>query len=401
MLFIIECNSILIPISMTAFEGENYIKPSVMPTEKNKQESGNRYRIFFEQSRDAIYIRDKDGKIIDFNESMLDLFKYNREEMATMNIINLYFNSEDLYRFKEALIPRGFVHDYELKMRKKDGSQIDCLVSSTLLRADNGSILGYQGIIRDITKRKQAEETLARKVQELARSNAELEQFAYVASHDLQEPLRMVTSYVQLLARRYKGKLDADADEFIAYAVDGATRMQQLINDLLTYSRVSTRGRAFEPTDCEAVLTYALANLEVAIKESGAIITHKPLPSVLADGRQLEAVFQNLIGNAIKFRSEAAPRVHISAEQKENEWVFAISDNGIGIEADFSGRIFVIFQRLHSRSEYPGTGIGLAICKKIVERHGGRIWLESEPGKGTTFYFTIPVKEASNFNEEK
>lgn len=202
----------------------------------------------------------------------------------------------------------------------------------------------------------------------------------------------MVTSYVQLLARRYKGKLDGDADEFIGFAVDGAARMQQLINDLLTYSRVGTRGRKFEPTDCEIILGQALENLQIAIEEKRAIVTHDPLPTILADNVQLGQLFQNLIGNAIKFQGPELPHVHVSASRNENGWVFSVRDNGIGIAPEYAERIFVIFQRLHTREKYPGTGIGLAVCKKIVERHGGRIWVESQPGKGATFYFTVPGK---------
>ncbi|MBD2165812.1 PAS domain-containing protein [Calothrix membranacea FACHB-236] len=243
-----------------------------------------------------------------------------------------------------------------------------------------------------------------RQRQELTRSNTELEQFAYIASHDLQEPLRMVTSYLQLLERRYKSQLDARADEFISYAVDGAQRMQTLINDLLNYSRVSTRGQPFKLVDCNAVVEKAIANLEVAIKESNARITCDPLPQIMADTTQLAQVFQNLIANAIKFHREEPPHIHIQAIRNTieaatenphltlagNEWLFSVRDNGIGVESQYAERIFVIFQRLHSRSKYPGTGIGLAICKKIIERHGGQIWMESKPGEGSIFYFTIP-----------
>ena len=241
--------------------------------------------------------------------------------------------------------------------------------------------------------------------QELTRSNAELEQFAYVASHDLQEPLRMVTSYLQLLERRYKNKLDANADQFITYAVDGASRMQTLINDLLNYSRVSTRGQPFVPVDCSVVLEQVLANLQVAIADRKAVVTYDTLPQVMADATQLTQVFQNLIANAIKFCEHQQPLIHIGVRKgdadildgknlnftrSEDEWLFSVRDNGIGLESQYTERIFIIFQRLHGRDKYPGTGIGLAICKKIIERHSGRIWVESKPGQGSTFYFTIP-----------
>lgn len=239
---------------------------------------------------------------------------------------------------------------------------------------------------------KQTADALAQQTVELVRSNAELQQFAYVASHDLQEPLRMVASYTQLLARRYHGKLDADADEFIGFAVDGAIRMQDLINDLLAYSRVSTQGDTFAPTDCNIVVDRVIADLNIAITEAQAVVTRDNLPQVLADAAQLGQLFQNLIGNALKYYGAAPPRVHISAQHQEKTWVFAVTDQGIGIDPRYFNRIFVIFQRLHTRSEYPGTGMGLAICKKIVERHGGQIWVDSQPGHGTTFSFTIPER---------
>jgi PAS domain S-box-containing protein len=252
-----------------------------------------------------------------------------------------------------------------------------------------------------IADRKRTEELLEKKSAELQRSNQELEQFAYIASHDLQEPLRMVSSYVQLLAKRYQGKLDADADEFIGYAVDGATRMQRLINDLLLYSRVGTRGKPFEPIDSYQALAAALDNLQLALVDSGAAVSHGPLPTVMADGSQLTQLFQNLVGNAIKFHGEAPPQVHVSARRQDKEWLFSVRDNGIGIAREDFERIFVIFQRLHGRGDYPGTGIGLAVCKRIVERHGGKIWLESEPGQGTTFLFTLPAPRAENSESGK
>ena len=237
---------------------------------------------------------------------------------------------------------------------------------------------------------------LEQSVAELGRSNAELQQFAYVASHDLQEPLRMVSSYTQLLSKRYAGKLDSDADEFIAYAVDGAGRMQKLIQDLLAYSRITTRGFEPEQTSAEAALDNAIDNIRIAVQESGAVITHDSLPTLRADERQLTQLLQNLLSNAVKFQGPQPPRIHVSAKPMNQEWLFSVRDNGIGIDPQYAERIFVIFQRLHNREEYPGTGIGLAICKKIVERHGGHIWVESELGKGATFYFTIRDDELSH-----
>jgi len=245
-------------------------------------------------------------------------------------------------------------------------------------------------LTEEIVKRREVESALHKSNENLERSNKELEQFAYVASHDLQEPLRMIASYTQLLAQRYEGQLDAKAKKYIDYAVDGAVRMQRLINDLLSFSRIGTRGKPLEPTDAQAVLSEALHNLAAAIEESRAMVTNDELPKVRADASQLVLVFQNLIGNAIKFHGQEKPRVHIAAVDQAGEWIFSVRDNGIGIDSQYADRIFVIFQRLHTREEYPGTGIGLAVCKRIVERHGGRIWFESEAGKGSTFFFSIP-----------
>ena len=235
------------------------------------------------------------------------------------------------------------------------------------------------------------QQVLEEKVRELARANEDLEQFAYATSHDLQEPLRMVSSFVQLLERRLKNRLDEDAKEFIGYVTEGAARMRALIHGLLEYSRVGSRGEALGPVACETVFEHAMSNLEMARVESGAVITRDPLPTLPGNAIQLTALFQNLVGNAIKFRGDEKPRIHVGVEARGEAWLFSVKDNGIGIEPAHLERIFVIFQRLHPRDRYPGTGIGLSICKKIVERHGGRIWVESVPGKGTTFKFTLPA----------
>lgn len=277
--------------------------------------------------------------------------------------------------------------------------------SEFLMQAISPFEMTHRGFQESNAQLRELNETLERRVEErtqelrqrsedLRRSNEELEKFAYVASHDLQEPLRMVSSYTQLLARRYKDRLDDDAEEFIGYAVDGAQRMQTLINELLKYSRVGTSGKELAPTDCEAVLDAACANLKIAMEESGAVLKRGQLPEVMGDQTQLIQLFQNLLGNAIKFRREGEPpEVNVSARESEGRWMFSVSDNGVGIEAQYAERVFVIFQRLHGGVEYPGTGIGLALCKKIVERHGGSIRLESEPGKGSTFYFSLPPVE--------
>jgi light-regulated signal transduction histidine kinase (bacteriophytochrome) len=250
---------------------------------------------------------------------------------------------------------------------------------------------GYRGVGTDVTERKRAQGVLRAAYEELARSNAELQQFAYVASHDLQEPLRMIGSYTQLLERRYGDRLDQDAREFMGFIVDGATRMKQLIEDLLAYSRVGTRGKEMRPLQAQAVLDKALVNLRAAIEQSAAAVTHGSLPEVNADDTQLAQLLQNLVANAIKFRKRnEAPRIHVGVEDAGDEWRFSVADNGIGIEPQYFERIFLVFQRLHTQDEYPGTGIGLAICRKVVERHRGRIWVESAYGEGSTFHFTLP-----------
>jgi PAS domain S-box-containing protein len=262
-------------------------------------------------------------------------------------------------------------------------------------RVEDGTHRRVAVLFTDTTERKRAERTLAEQRAELQRSNAELQQFAYVASHDLQEPLRMVTTYVQLLARRYQGDVDAEAKEFIGFAIEGAARMKGLIDALLAYSRVGIRERKAGPVDCEAVLANTVRTLQVQLTEGQATLTHDPLPTLQGDSVQIGQLFQNLLSNALKYRTPDPPRIHITAERTSSDWVFAVRDNGIGIDPQYAEKIFEVFQRLHTRTEYPGTGIGLAICKKIVEQHGGKIWVESERGKGATFYFTLPAQEPS------
>jgi signal transduction histidine kinase len=243
-------------------------------------------------------------------------------------------------------------------------------------------------------ERARAQEQLANKVEELARSNCDLEQFAYVASHDLQEPLRMVAAYTQLLSERYQGKLDSAADRYIGYAVEGATRMQALLEDLLAFSRVGRNGATPAPTDINSAINEVLQNLALALKEHSVTVTCNPLPTIMADRFQILQLFQNLLGNAIKFRAKQNPCITISAEPKGPDWLFSVFDNGIGIADEHKDLVFKIFQRLHTRTEYPGNGVGLAICKKIVEHNGGRIWVESELGRGSNFRFTFPAAVA-------
>jgi signal transduction histidine kinase len=265
-------------------------------------------------------------------------------------------------------------------------------VMNTPLRNRDGSI-DKLVILRDISERKHAEEELMQLSDELKRSNADLQQFAYAASHDLQEPLRVIAGFIKRLEKRYRDKLDEKAHEFIDYAVEGVGRMQVLIRDLLAYSQIETKGKKFTPTNCGEALEQALFGLQSAVEESRAEVTYDILPNVIGDASQLSRLFQNLIGNAIKFHGKDAPRIRIAAEHIGNEWVFSVRDNGIGISPEDFDRIFVVFQRLHTREEYDGAGIGLAICKKIVERHGGRIWVESKPGRGSTFFFSIPDRQ--------
>jgi len=399
---------------------------------KELRESEIKYRTLLENLPQKIFHKNRDLVYVSCNKNYARDLNIKPEEIKGKTDYDFYSTefAEKYGADDSKIIVSGKIEDIEEKYIQ-DGKELWVQTLKTPIRDKDDNITGLLGIFWEITERKRMEEALKKAhielekrveertaelskanellkkeiaerkqaetklhlyASELERSNQELQQFAYVASHDLQEPIRMVASYTQLLAKRYKGKLDSDADEFIAFAVDGATRMQVLINDLLAYSRVGTGGKEFEMTNCDAILENTLVNLQKAVEESGTKVTHDPLPTVMADDVQFIQLFQNLIGNAIKFHGKDLSLIHISAERNDSKWLFSVRDNGIGIDQDYADRIFVIFQRLHGRGEYPGTGIGLAICKKIVERHDGHIWVESEPGVGSTFYFTIPMK---------
>ena len=306
----------------------------------------------------------------------------------------IYVNKELRPGFLESAFKADNWFKTENLYRRKDGEIIIGDLSFRGFGKDKDGNPLLEGFMTDITARKRAERQLKEIIEELERSNKELESFAYITSHDLQEPLRTIASYAQLIERRYKGKLDPDADEFIEFMVNGASRMKQMIQGLLDYSRVGTRGHEFTEFNAEDALNYALNNLGSAVREVDAEIIHDELPVIFADKDQIVRVFQNLIGNALKFRREGIqPTIHISAKKEYNEYVFSVSDNGIGLEKQYSDQIFEVFKRLHAIGEYQGAGIGLSIVKRIVDRHGGHVWVESKIDIGSTFYFTIPIEK--------
>ena len=366
--------------------GSRKAEITVDVTERKRAEAA--LEQFFNLCPIPLTISGFDGRIRRANPALLKTTGFTFEELQQREL-NECFHQDDRAAMraeikKTAVTGKG--GGLEVRGIKKDGTICWVMVSFAVARDDK---LIYTASY-DITERRRMEEAIRGQSDELARSNEELERFAYVASHDLQEPLRMVASFTQLLSKKYSGRLDATADRYIHFAVDGAKRMQQLIADLLAYSRVNSRDLQLRATECEAVVRSTVQNLRVAIEECGAAVEVAPLPVLMADQVQLGQLFQNLIGNAVKFHGQAPPKVHIAATDNGADWLFSVRDNGIGIDPRQADRVFQIFQRLHARDEYPGTGIGLAVCKKVVERHGGRIWVESQPGAGSTFRFTMP-----------
>jgi signal transduction histidine kinase len=380
-------------MASNASENAGRIKLRILLIEDNPSDAeleiAELHRGGFEVLTDIVETREEIGTCLDRNAYDLVLADYNLPHFRGMEAI-------DVIREKNLSTPLILVTG-----ALKSVTAVECLKQGATDYVLKDNLTRLSLCVRRALEetrlkqeRKRAQDDLANKVEELARSNRDLEQFAYVSSHDLQEPLRMVAAYTQLLADRYRGKLDENADKYIGYAVEGALRMQALIEDLLAFSRVGRNGQEHKETDCNAAIDEALRNLAAAVRESGVIVTRGPLPPLLADHFQLVQLFQNLIGNAIKFRKNRPPMIKISAQRIGDKWQLSIEDNGIGIARDHKEQIFVIFQRLHTRDEYSGNGVGLAICKKIVEQHGGRIWVESEPGRGATFQFTLPATVA-------
>ena len=354
-----------------------------------------------ESSDDAIIGKSLDGTITSWNRGAERIYGYAATEMIGRSIAVLTApdQSEEIAGILMRIKEGERVEHYETKRRRKDGSIIDISLTVSPIKDENDRIVGASAIGRDISQAKRAKEALQGALQdlrhltdELARSNSELQRFAYVTSHDLQEPARTVASFCELLEHRYRGELDEKAQEWIGYAVAGGQRMRALVAGLLEYSRLESHTKPFAPADCAGLLAEALANLHYSIDESLAEVTFDPLPVVTADATRLVQLFQNLIGNAIKYSGRTPPRVHISAERRDDDWVFSVRDNGIGIEPRHREQIFDMFQRVHAQNQYPGTGIGLAICKRVVEQHRGRIWVESEPGRGSVFYFSLPIQ---------
>jgi len=351
-----------------------------------------KYRELYDLAPIGYHEIDSACAIVQVNQAETEMLGYSKDELIGRSVLELIVErdkAQAAIRHKlSGELPPG--KSYERTLKRKNGTTFAALLSDRILRDDHGHVYGIRTVIEDITQRKQVEKSLQRYARELTRSNSDLQRFAYVASHDLQEPLRMVNSYMDLLVRRYKDNLSAEAQEFITFAIDGARRMQRLIDDLLRFSRVSTRSYEWQDVELSTVISDVLANLQVALEESQAEVNVESLPTLVADTSLLAQLFQNLLGNAIKFRGKEPPRIHISCDDAGDFWQLSIRDNGIGLDGSQADRIFEIFQRLHRSEQYSGTGIGLAICKRIVERHGGQIWVKSTPGQGATFFFTLP-----------
>lgn len=368
-----------------------------------------RYQELFDFAPDGYIVTDPTGIIQEANQAAQALLEGSSHGLVGKPLV-LYIaqeNRQAFYALLQSLSKDQERRTWEARLQPRADMSIPVSLTVAPMRDPANGIYGLRWLLRDITLQAhmtaqlqtlnaELETRVQQRTAALQRSNEELLQFAYVASHDLQEPLRVVTTYVQLLSQRYQNALDAEAKEFMGFVVDGARRMQHLIQDLLTYSRVQTAERKLEKTHCDDIIVNVLNDLHETIAETGSVITHDPLPVVLADVSQLSRVFQNLLGNACKFRSKLSPRIHVSAVQEGDEWLFSVRDNGIGLDPQHAERIFAIFQRLHTQREYPGTGMGLAICKKILEQHGGRIWVQSTPGMGSTFYFTLPIRAPEN-----
>lgn len=373
-------------IALVGVLGWFYLRRVTRPIEGALEESEARFQAILEGTPNGVVMVNAEGRMVFVNAEIERLFGYAREELLGQPVEQLVPRAfADAHSRHRAESPRQLQRrdmgaGRDLFAIRKDGTEFQVEVGLNPITRD-GEAFVVASVV-DISARKEAE-------RELQRSNEELQRFAYVASHDLQEPLRTVASYVQLLERRYEDRLDADGKDFMAFVVDGARRMQRMVDDLLTLSRVGSHGVDLVPTSADEALDRAMDDLALALQETGATVTRTPLPTVRADARQLEQLFANLLGNAMKFSGPTPPRIDVGARREGPQWTFSVRDHGIGIEPQYFDRIFVIFQRLHSREEYPGTGIGLALCKKIVERHGGRIWVESEPGKGATFHFTL------------
>jgi chemotaxis family two-component system sensor kinase Cph1 len=365
--------------------------------EENLSNSERRLRALVEKSGEFITVMAVTGNITYCSLGANNTLEYAAEELVGRNAFE-FVHPADLSDVRESLArcanKPGNIEQAEFRVRTKGGFWRWLLAVATNLLHDP-AVGGIVVNSRDITERKQAEIELHELTDELKRSNAELEQFAYSASHDMKEPLRTIAGFLKLLEKKYRGKLDAKADEYIEFTIESVNRLDMLLKDLIELSQLGTKARKFKPVNASAALEQAILNLRAAIAESRAKITHDHLPTVPGNESQITRLFQNLISNAIKFRDRTKPEIHVSAAEKDGQWVFSVRDNGIGIDPNFSERIFRVFQRLHTKEEYEGTGMGLAMCKKIVELHGGRIWVESELGKGSTFYFTLPVVEAS------